>query len=135
MTELVRIDNQQVVTDSRSVAKHFEKEHRDVLKAIRHLVEGVRAEAQVNDRQEFFTAATKKGANEVSRMKTIYIDERGWQYAVRPGLGNDIFKAFYRKPGRSWHAVRALAWFTSEREAEADLERWAAKKGMKLMEG
>ena len=33
MTELVRIDNQQVVTDSRSVAKHFEKEHRDVLRA------------------------------------------------------------------------------------------------------
>ena len=39
----------------------------------------------------------------------VYKDERGWQYAVRPGLGNDIFKAFYRKPGKSWHAVRALA--------------------------
>lgn len=71
---------------------------------------------------------------EVSRTKKVYIDERGWQYAVRPGLGNDIFKAFYRKPGKSWHAVRAMAWFASEREAEADLERWAIEKGMKLME-
>lgn len=68
-------------------------------------------------------------------MKKTYIDERGWQYAVRPSLGNDVFKAFYRKPGRSWHAVRALPWFTSEQEAEADLARWAAKKGMKCKEG
>lgn len=71
----------------------------------------------------------------VSRMKKTYIDERGWQYAVRPGLGHDVFKAFYRKPGKSWHAVRVLAWFASEREAEADLERWAAKKHMRCMEG
>lgn len=70
----------------------------------------------------------------VSRMKKTYIDERGWQYAVRPGLGHDVFKAFYRKPGKSWHAVRVLAWFASEREAEADLERWAAKKHMRCME-
>ena len=40
-------------------------------------------------------------------MKT-YIDKRGWQYAVRPALGNDI---------------------------EADLARWAAKKHMRCMEG
>ena len=68
-------------------------------------------------------------------MKKTYIDERGWQYAVRPGLGHDVFKAFYRKPGKSWHAVRVLAWFASEQEAEADLARWAAKKGMRRMEG
>ncbi len=72
---------------------------------------------------------------EVSNMKKTYIDERGWQYAVRPGLGHDVFKAFYRKPGKSWHAVRVLAWFASEQEAEADLARWAAKKGMRCMEG
>lgn len=36
---------------------------------------------------------------------------------------------------KSWHAVRVLAWFASEREAEADLERWAAKKHMRCMEG
>lgn len=46
MSDLVTFDGNQVVTDSRSVAKHFEKEHRDVLKAIRHLVEGVRKSSQ-----------------------------------------------------------------------------------------
>lgn len=71
----------------------------------------------------------------VSRVKKTYIDERGWQYAVRPGLGGDTFKGFYRKPGKSWHAVRVLTWFASEQEAEADLARWAAKKGMRCMEG
>lgn len=67
-------------------------------------------------------------------MKKVYVDERGWQYAVRPGLNPDIYKAFYRKPGKSWHAVRARKWSTSEREAEANLERWATEKGMKRME-
>lgn len=71
----------------------------------------------------------------MSRMKKTYIDERGWQYAVRPGLNPDIYKVFYRKPEKSWHAVRARKWFASEREAEADLERWAAKKHMRCMEG
>lgn len=38
MTELVHIDNQQVVTDSRSVAENFEKEHKNVLRTIDDLV-------------------------------------------------------------------------------------------------
>lgn len=41
MNELVHIDNQQVVTDSRSVAKHFGKEHRHVLDAVRNLQKGM----------------------------------------------------------------------------------------------
>lgn len=65
----------------------------------------------------------------------IYVDESGWQYAVRPWLGTCVFfRAFYRKPGKRWHVARALEWFTNEQEAEADLARWAAKKGMKCME-
>lgn len=68
-------------------------------------------------------------------MKKIYIDKHGWQYAVQSGLSPDIYKAFYRKPGKSWREVRALPWHASEREAEADLERWATEKGMKCMEG
>lgn len=67
-------------------------------------------------------------------MKT-YIDERGWQYAVRPGLDPDIYKAFYRKPGKSWHAVRVMTWRSDRQEAEDDLARWAANKHMRCMEG
>lgn len=48
-------------------------------------------------------------------MKKTYIDERGWQYAVRPGLGGDIFKAFYRKPGRSWQRNSCIGIFNSRR--------------------
>lgn len=38
MSDLVRINSNQVVTDSRSVAEHFEKEHKNVLRAIDDLV-------------------------------------------------------------------------------------------------
>lgn len=38
MNELVHIDNQQVVTDSRSVAEHFEKEHKTVLRSIHEIL-------------------------------------------------------------------------------------------------
>lgn len=41
MSDLVRIDSNQVVTDSRSVAEHFEKQHKHVLDAIRNLLGGM----------------------------------------------------------------------------------------------
>ena len=41
MSDLVRINSNQVVTDSRSVAEHFEKQHRHVLDAIRNLLGGM----------------------------------------------------------------------------------------------
>lgn len=71
----------------------------------------------------------------MNSMEKIYVDKRGWQYAVRPGLNPDIYKVFYRKPEKSWHAMRARKWFASEQEAEADLEQWAAEKGMKCVKG
>ena len=46
MDNLVTVYNHQLVTDSRQVAERFEREHRDVLKAIRHLIEGVRKNSQ-----------------------------------------------------------------------------------------
>ena len=42
MSDLVRINSNQVVTDSRNVAEHFEKQHKDVLRAIENLAEGDR---------------------------------------------------------------------------------------------
>lgn len=36
--ELVKIENNQIVTDSRSVAEHFEKEHRTVLRSIHEIL-------------------------------------------------------------------------------------------------
>lgn len=40
MEALVKVENNQIVTDSRSVAEHFEKQHKDVLRAIENLVRG-----------------------------------------------------------------------------------------------
>lgn len=41
MENLVTVVNENAVVSSRDVAEHFEKPHNDVLKSIRHLVEGV----------------------------------------------------------------------------------------------
>ena len=41
MSDLVRIDSNQVVTDSRSVAEHFGKQHNNVMRDIKTLLEGV----------------------------------------------------------------------------------------------
>lgn len=40
METLVKVENNQIVTDSRSVAEHFGKQHKDVLRAIENLVRG-----------------------------------------------------------------------------------------------
>ena len=37
MSDLVRINSNQVVTDSRSVAEHFEKQHKNVIQTIENL--------------------------------------------------------------------------------------------------
>lgn len=41
MSDLVRINSNQVVTDSRSVAEHFGKQHNHVMRDIKNLLEGV----------------------------------------------------------------------------------------------
>lgn len=40
MEALVKVENNQIVTDSRNVAEHFGKQHKDVLRAIENLVRG-----------------------------------------------------------------------------------------------
>lgn len=65
----------------------------------------------------------------------VYKDERGWQYAVRPGLGDYVFIVMCRRAGERWHQAHVLPWFANKQEAEADLARWAAKKHMRCMEG
>jgi len=66
-----------------------------------------------------------------SIMKLVYEDKRGWQFTVRAGLGGDTFSVFYRKPGKSWHSVRAVPWFNTEAEAETALIEYAQKHKMR----
>lgn len=62
-----------------------------------------------------------------------YQDGRGWLYEVHAGLGQDSWKASYKKPDRmGWHCVRSkyLPWRDTPAEAEADLQAYAEKKGL-----
>lgn len=52
MNELVTINNRQVVTSSRNVAEHFEKEHKNVMAAIREIL------AAENQAAKFFKEST-----------------------------------------------------------------------------
>ena len=61
----------------------------------------------------------------------VYCDSRGWHFKVMPGLGDDMFKARYNKPGKpGWHCVAVLPWRVLRARAEADLAYYAKKKGM-----
>lgn len=63
---------------------------------------------------------------------TRFVDKRGWEYEVRPGLQGK-YKVFYRKPkpGQKndfgWHARRASDWFADEAAAVSDLLKTAVK--------
>lgn len=61
--ELVRIENEQIVTDSRSVAEHFGKEHRNVMRDIKSLLGGMLKIEQT--KQVFY--------------KTTYVNEQNGQ--------------------------------------------------------
>ena len=61
-----------------------------------------------------------------------YEDKRGWRFKVMGGLGENTFKARYKKPEKEgWHCVAALPWRTTEAEAQADLDDYALVKHMK----
>ena len=65
---------------------------------------------------------------------TRYEDKRGWQYQVRPGLGEDQYKGFYRKPGKAgWHAVHVLKWCDTAYAAEGALFVYAMNHSMKIV--
>lgn len=62
-----------------------------------------------------------------------HIDARGWKYRVMPGLGDGAYKARYQREDHQgadgWKCVAALPWRTTREEAQADLDKLAAKKG------
>lgn len=63
-------------------------------------------------------------------------DERDWTFFARAGLGENNYKAFYKKPGKNsgGHGYRNLPWKESFREAQEDLNQLALKKGWQVVE-
>ena len=68
-----------------------------------------------------------------------YHDDRGWTYFVRGGLGENQFKAFYRKPdkkpGMGEHAYRNTPWRETANQAQEDLDKLAQVKGWEVIKG
>lgn len=75
---------------------------------------------------------------EVSEKK-VYRDNRGWIFFVRSGLGENTFKAFYAKNVEDYqrnircHAIKTLEWQSSENLAQVDLDRYASRKKMEIL--
>lgn len=62
----------------------------------------------------------------------IYLDWRGREYAVRPNITGEVFKAHYRHPWEksipgAWHPVRNMTWRQRWQDAVADLCEVAAR--------
>lgn len=60
----------------------------------------------------------------------VYSSKRGWQYAVRSGLGDYAFIVMRRRAGEKWYQAHVLPWFANKKEAEDELARWAVEKGL-----
>lgn len=64
MNELVMIQNQQVVTDSRNIAEHFEKQHSHVIRAIEDLI----GQNPKLDSDYFYETSYKSGTGKPYKM-------------------------------------------------------------------
>ena len=66
---------------------------------------------------------------------TMYENQQGWQFAVRPGYDAAVpwYRGFYRKPGKSWHPITGLNWWSVREEAEKDLAQYARMNELKEM--
>lgn len=65
--------------------------------------------------------------------RVIYMDEKGRPYKVQMEHTGEWKAKYYtpgRKKGTGWRAVSGLQWRATEDEAQADLNKYAEKKGL-----
>ena len=63
-----------------------------------------------------------------------YTDERGWLYFVRSGIGDDTYKAFYKKPNSNkQRGCPMVEWQTTFMQAQIDLDQLAKKKNWQIV--
>ena len=71
-------------------------------------------------------------------MGRAYQDSRGWRYRVMGGITADSFKARYQKPehqgSTGWKGLAAVPWRRTRKEAQADLDALAERKGWQEVE-
>ena len=87
-----------------------------------------------------YNFSKKNETNLLEKEKKIYIDDRGWIFFVRSGIGGEVFKAFYTKNYKDYksdyrcHAVKSLDWTDSIENAQMALDAHAKSKKMKVLE-
>lgn len=137
MSDLVRINSNQVVTDSRSVAEHFEKQHKDVLRAIENLAEGDRRKIA-----PMFHETTMPDS--YGRQQKAYLMNRdGFSLLVMGFTGKaalewklkyiDAFNAM-EKALKDQHIKQVTSDKTKEMRAEAMLRNSISKQAKMMME-
>lgn len=141
MSDLVRINSNQVVTDSRSVAEHFGKNHRDVLKAIRDLMEGMRKTSQTPETM-FFEASYKNEQNGQT-YPMYFMNRDGFSLLVMGFTGAkalewklkyiDAFNAM-EETIKNKHVKQVASDKTKEMRAEAMLRNSISKQAKMMME-
>lgn len=91
----------------------------------------------IGEQNDICPALYHKKEKTPCRFVKTYIDNRGWIYFVRSGLGENNYKGFYAKNIEDYrachrqHGMRSLEWRKTFDEAQGDLNVYAEKKGWK----
>lgn len=135
MSDLVRINSNQVVTDSRSVAEHFEKHHKDVLESIRGIL------AAENSATKFFYETTYE--NRGKQYPMYLMNRDGFSLLVMGFTGAKALEwklkyinAFneMEKTIKDKHIKQVTSDKTKEMRAEAMLRNSISKQAKMMME-
>lgn len=139
MSDLVRIDSNQVVTDSRSVAEHFEKQHKHVLDAIRNLLGGMPKIGQT----PMFHETTYVNEQNGQTYPMYLMNRDGFSLLVMGFTGEkalewklkyiDAFNAM-EKTIKDKHVKQVASDKTKEMRAEAMLRNSISKQAKMMME-
>ena len=68
---------------------------------------------------------------------TVYEDRRGWRYRVMMDLAGKYCPRFHKPesaPEVGWKCCKAFSHRDTREEAERDLDGWAMRKGMTVVE-
>lgn len=63
-----------------------------------------------------------------------FVDERGWIYFVRSGIGENAYKTFYKKPDGKVKGCSMVEWKETFCEAQMELNNLAKKKKWRIYE-
>lgn len=124
--ELVKIDHDQVVTTSRIIAERFDKDHPNVLKAIRAIIHGPVSRVK-NDARDPLTPEQRSFADALRRdfaknyRLSSYKDERGKdqpEYLLNNDAARKLIMGFTGEKAEVWQFLFIRAFSEMEKELQ-----------------